>query len=114
MIGQTEPAIFDGATVRLFAGAARWMEAQAPRRGRHVADLLLFDAGRSIVSADLLAGFWREEAVDMDWLEDFLCDPATDRMIAILQSPPEEEEEEEILYSKTHLVTVGTEMDDGR
>ena len=67
------------------------------------------------------AGFWRDEAVEMDWLEDFLCNPATDEMVATLQaiaarrSAPEtrdEDEEEDMLFTKSMLVTTGTDMYD--
>ena len=110
---QAEVAVFDGAVVRMFA---RGWGVPAGRRDGHdtVVEQLLFEAGRSIVSMDLLAGFWRDEAAEMDWLEDFLCDPATDEMMAVLLAPPadEEEEEEEMLYSKSMLVTTGMEMSD--
>ena len=74
---------------------------------------MLFDAGQSMFSGDLIAGFWRDEAADLDWLEDFLCDPATDQMMAQLLAPPKEEdfEEEEMLFTKSQLVTTGMEMD---
>ncbi len=112
----TDLAVFDGAHVRMFAGFARWLAVQvALQRGRDVVvEQMLFDAGRSIRSADLLAGFWRDEAVEMDWLGDFLCDPETNQMMAVLQAPQEDEdeEEEEMLYTKSMLVTTGTDMYD--
>jgi len=114
MIEQRIPFALDGAIVRLFPGFARWRAVEAAARsGRDFeTEQMLFDAGRSILSVDLFAGFWRDEAGDMDWLEDFLCDPAVERMVADLQSPPEEEEEAEALYTKTYLVTVGNDMSD--
>ncbi len=116
MSGQAELAVFDGAIVRMFVGFARWRSVQAARRsGRELAvEQMLFEAGRSIVTADLFAGFWRDEAGEMDWLEDFLCDPAMDEMMGALQAPEKEEDfdEPEMLFTKTMLVTTGTDMYD--
>ena len=123
MSEQAGLAVFDGGTVRMFAGFARWRATQvALLSGRDIVmEQLLFDAGRSIKSADLFAGFWRDEAVEMDWLEDFLCDQATGEMMATLQAieaklrAPEkhdEDEEEEMLFTKSMLVTTGTDMYD--
>jgi hypothetical protein len=62
-------------------------------------------------SEDLVAGFWRDEAGDMDWLEDFVCDPHLMEMIGVLLAPEvEEEEEEEIHYSKRDLTTFGSDV----
>jgi hypothetical protein len=97
------------------SGGFAWWRAmtQAGRLGRSSdAEKMLFDAGRSIFSVDLFAGFWRDEASDMDWLEDFLCDPATDEMFEILVLPEtdEEEPEEEIHYDRRALVTLGSDV----
>jgi hypothetical protein len=114
MSGGVAPMAFEGETVRLFAGFAWWRAmTQQGRLGRcSDAEKMLFDAGRSILSADLFAGFWRDEAVDMDWLEDFLCDPATDEMFETLVLPEtdEEEPEEDIHYSRSQLATVGSDV----
>ena len=114
MTGQGTLAVFDGATVWMFAGFARWRATQAAlRHGRDLlVEQMLFDAGRGMFSGDLIAGFWRDEAVELDWLEDFLCDPAMDQMMARLLAPPKEEEfeEEEMLFTKSQLVTTGMEM----
>jgi hypothetical protein len=116
-----EQAVFDGGIVRMFAGFARWRVAQVALQRDVLVEQISFDAGHSIRSADLLAGFWRDEAVGMDWVEDFLCNPATYEMMATLQAmeirlrSPEmhgEEEEEEMLYTKSMLVTTGMDMAD--
>jgi hypothetical protein len=116
MAMQAGLAVFDGAHVWMFAGFARLRAALAVRRGEHelVIEQMLFDAGGSLRSGDLFAGFWRDEAVEMDWLEDFLCDPATDEMMTVLKAPPIEEsyENEEMLFTKTQLVTTGMGMAD--
>ena len=106
--------VFEGGVVRLFPGFARWRTTEVARSmGRVLAvEEMLFDAGKSMASADLLAGFWREDAAGMDWLEDFLCDPATEQLVLDLLAPPVEEEPEESLYTKSYLVTMGTEMSD--
>jgi hypothetical protein len=114
MTEQGALVVFDGATLWMFAGFARWRATQAARRaGRElIVEQMLFDAGRGMFSGDLLAGFWRAEAVGLDWLEDFLCDPATGQMMARLLAPPQDEafEEEEMLFTKSQLVTTGMEM----
>jgi hypothetical protein len=123
MTEQAELAVFDGGNVRLFAGFARSRAMQAAlRSGRDlVVEQMLFDAGRPIRSGDPFAMFWRDEAVEMDWLEDFLCNQGTVEMMASLQAieaklhAPEhqgEEEEEEMLFTKSMLVTTGMDMDE--
>jgi len=116
MTGPGGLAVFDGATVWMFAGFARWRAIQAARRrGRDLlVEQTLFDAGQSMFSGDLMAFFWRDEAAELDWLDDFLCDPATDQMMAQLLAPPKEDvfEEEEMLFTKSQLVTTGMEMSD--
>ncbi len=116
MTGHDGLAVIDGATVWMFAGFARWRAAQAARRDRRemLAEQMLFDAGRAMFSGDLFAVFWRDDAAELDWLGDFLCDPATDEMMAQIQAPPKEEsfEEEEMLFTKSALVTTGMEMSD--
>jgi len=108
------PAIFEGAVVHLLPGYACWRALSQGRRtgAPFGVDQMLFEAGRSLVSGDLFAGFWRDEAADMDWLEDFLCDPATEKMVLDLLAPPEEEEVVESLYTKTYLVTLGSDVMD--
>jgi hypothetical protein len=88
---------------------------QSGRQGRNSdAELMLFDAGRAIVSQDLFAGFWRDEAAGLAWIEDFLCDPHMEEMIAELLLPEtdHEEEEEEIHYSRRELATCGSDVMD--
>ncbi len=116
-------AVFDGGTVRMFAGFARWRATHAALGSARdlVVEQMLFDAGRSIRSADLFAGFWRDEAAEMDWLGDFLCHSGTAEMMAMLQALEdklkaperhEEDEEEEMLFTKSMLVTTGMDMDE--
>ena len=123
MTERADLAVFDGGNVRLFAGFARWRATEAARRsGRDlVIEHMLFDAGRPIRSADPFAMFWRDQAVEMDWLGDFLCNPAVAEMMATLRALEarlgapehhEEEEEEEMLFTKSMLVTTGMDMDD--
>jgi hypothetical protein len=109
-------AVFDGATAWMFAGFARWRAAQAARHhGRTlVAEEMLFDAGRGMCSGDPFDAFWRDEGVELDWLEDFLCNPVMTELMARVQAPPKEDEfeEEEMLFTKSQLVTTGMEMSD--
>jgi hypothetical protein len=121
MVEQARLAVFDGGIVRMFAGFARCRAAQAALQRDVLVEHISFDAGQSIRSADLLAGFWRDEAAEMDWVVDFLCNPATYEMMAGLQAneirlrSPEmhgEEEEEEMLFTKSMLVTTGMDMAD--
>ncbi len=73
-----------------------------------------FEAGGTIRTLDLFAAFWRDEAPAMDWLRHFLCDPATDALVERLANPPEDaDEEDEILYSRSQLATLGSEIIDG-
>jgi len=123
MTEQADLAVFDGGNVRLFSGFARWRAMEAAlRSGRDlVIEQMLFDAGRPIRSGDPFAMFWRDEAVEMDWLEDFLCNPVVGEMMTTLQAlevklkapeQHEEEEEEEMLFTKSMLVTTGMDMAD--
>jgi hypothetical protein len=82
------------------------------RKGRNSeAEDMVFDAGGAMRSEDLFAGFWRDEAGDMDWLEDFVCDPHMVELIGLLLAPEEDEEEEqEIHYSKRDLATFGSDV----
>ena len=123
MTEQAGLAVFDGGTVRMFAGFARCRATQAAMQsgGDVVVEQMLFDAGRPIRSADPFAMFWRDEAEEMDWLEDFLCNPAVATMLETLQALEaklrgpehhEEDEEEEMLFTKSMLVTTGMDMAD--
>jgi hypothetical protein len=108
------PVKLDGPKVQLFPGFAQSRAVSSPARLAQddVAEHFLFDAGGAIQSIDLFAGFWREEAVDMDWLEDFLCDVQLQQTIEVLMAPPEEEEEVEEMYSRRDLTTLGSEVID--
>jgi hypothetical protein len=109
------PMACDGARVRLFPGyAALRAGGRAGRQaGEDDADIMVFAASQGIVSADLLAGFWRHDAATMDWLADFLCDPDMDRLIVDLQVPDDEaEEEQEEIYDRRGLTTLGSDVMD--
>jgi hypothetical protein len=111
MSGSTVPMAFDGAQVRLFPGFAWWRSMHVSGlKGRNShAETLVFDAGSAMRSEDLVAGFWRDEAGDMDWLEDFVCDPHLVEMIGMLLAPEDDEEEEqEIYYSRRDLATLAS------
>jgi hypothetical protein len=113
MSGAVVPMAFDGALVRLFPGFAWWqaMNASGRKGWNSDAQYMVFDAGSAMRSGDLVAGFWRDEAGDMDWLEDFVCDPHLVDMIEVLQAPEEDEDEvEEIHYSKRELTTFGSDV----
>ena len=73
---------------------------------------ILFDAGRGIFSLDLLPAFWREEATQLDWLTHFLCDPAFDLLLAHLANPPEEDLEADVMFSRSQLATLGSDVMD--
>ena len=103
----------NGPTVRLTPARDASLARGPGQLGRDgVPGAVLFHAGGGIVGLDLFAAFWREEALAMDWLVDFLCDPEMDALIAVLSNPAEEEDEEEILYSKRQLTTLGSEVMD--
>jgi len=114
MISHAVPVKLDGPVVQLFPGFAQSRAVSSPARiGQDdVAEHFLFDAGGAIQTTDLFAGFWRNDAVDMDWLEDFLCDVQLQRTIEVLMAPPEEEEEVEEIYSRRDLTTLGSEVVD--
>jgi len=108
------PVAIEGPMVRMFAGFDWWRSMTVTGRfGRNSdAEIMLFDAARSIVSADLFAGFWRDEARGMDWLQDFLCDPHMGEMVESLLAPEidEEEVEEEFHYDRRALCTLGSDV----
>jgi hypothetical protein len=107
------PYVLDGSLARLMPAGARSLAAGPGRLGRGgAAAAVLFDAGAEIGGQDLFAGFWRDEATDMDWLEDFLCDAATDDFFDKLAHPPAPEEEPEEMYAKAQLTTLGSDVVD--
>ncbi len=114
MIGAAVPVRVDGPTIKLFPGFSRSLAVSGPARLSQniLAEQLVFDAGRSIRQIDLFRLFWRDEAIEMDWLEDFLCNPDMERFIQTLLNPPPEEEEAEELYSKRDLSTLGSDVVD--
>ena len=77
-----------------------------------IAAVVLFAAGNGIYTLDLFTAYWADEAPGLDWLRDFLCDPATDAFLDRLARPPDEEDEPEILYTRSQLVTLGSEVID--
>jgi hypothetical protein len=107
------PYVLDGVLARLMPGDRRSLAIGPGRLGRGgAAEAVLFDAGATIWTTDLFAGFWRDEASDMDWLGDFLCDKAMDNFIETLASPPAEEDEPEEMYAKAQLTTLGSDVVD--
>jgi len=113
MSGSVVPIGLEGAKVRLLPGFAWWRALNlSGRLGRNLdAENMLFDAARSIRSADLVAGFWRDDAGDMDWLDDFLCDPTMAGMIEVLNAPQEDEDDEpEIHYNRKDLAQFGSDV----
>ena len=78
-----------------------------------VASAVQFAAGSGVYNLDLFAAFWADEAPGLDWLRHFLCDPAMDTFLERLAHPPEEEEEPDILYTRSQLTTLGSEVMDG-
>jgi hypothetical protein len=113
MSGSVVPIGLEGAKVRLLPGFAWWRALMTHGlAGRNsVAEDMVFDAARSIRSADLVAWFWRDEGGDMDWLDDFLCDPIVAGMIEDLIAPEEDEEvEPEIYYSRKDLAQFGSDV----
>ncbi len=102
-----------GAQARLVPGRAGSLAVGPGRLGRGgAAAVVVFDAAAKIASQDLFAGFWRDEATDMDWLGDFLCDTAMDEFFERLANPPAEEEEPEEMYARAQLTTLGSEVVD--
>jgi hypothetical protein len=112
MSQQALPMACEGTRVRLLPGYAKLrIGARAGRQsGEEEADNMLFAAGRGIGASDLIAGFWRDEATSMDWLEDFLRDPDMARLILDLQEDNEEEEEvREEHYDRRGLCQFGAD-----
>jgi hypothetical protein len=108
------PVACEGTRVRLFPGYAKLrIGGRAGRQsGEEEADIMLFAASQGLVSADLIAGFWRDDAAGMDWLEDFLRDPDMARLILSLQGEDAAEEEEEApeeYYDRRGLGTLGAD-----
>jgi hypothetical protein len=74
--------------------------------------VMIFDAGETCRSHDMVARFFGEEIDLLHWLEDYLVDRETLNMFARLDDPNsahEPEGEEEILYDKKALVDIDGE-----
>jgi hypothetical protein len=116
MTGPVVPLALEGARVRLFPGFGWWRAVQGSGQfGRNAdAEMMLFDAGSALLSQDLFAGFWRDEAMDLDWLGDFVRDPAMHGMIELLHGATEADEADdgEEMYSRRDLATLGSDMRD--
>ena len=107
------PYVLDGLIARLAPARGASLAFGPGQRGRDAGGSILFAAGTGIWTLDLLPAFWRDELPGMDWFRDFLCDPEMDEFLAHLANPPPEEEEPEMMYSKSQLATVGSDvMDD--
>ena len=70
--------------------------------------VMIFDAGKTCLSHDMVARFFGEEIDLLQWLEDYLRDRETLNMFARLDenSAHDPDGEEEILYDKKALVDV--------
>ncbi len=106
------PYVLDGLVARLSPALGASLALGPGQRGRDAGGSILFAAGAGIWTVDLLESFWRDELPGMNWFADFLCDPATDEFLATLANPPAEEEEPEMMYSKSQLATVGSDVMD--
>ena len=104
------PFVLDGMAARRAPARGASLALGPGQRGRDPGACILFDAGAAIATQDLFAAFWRDELPVMDWFDDFLCDEAMDVFLARLANPPPEEEEPEMMYSKSQLATVGSDV----
>jgi hypothetical protein len=68
--------------------------------------VLIFNASQSGRTIDLVKQFYAEEIHSLDWLEDYLRDPAITHLVRDLISPPEEEEEPEEFLLKNMVTSV--------
>ncbi len=72
--------------------------------------VMLFDAGESCRSRDMVIRFFAEEIDQLLWLEDYMMDPT---LLAVgaaeVDAPPGIEEEDESLYMKDVLTTTDTD-----
>jgi hypothetical protein len=74
------------------------------------ASVMIFDVGHGMLDTDLVTRFFDEDADGLEWVRDFLCDPAMDRTIERLVRPEDEEEEFEVpeeLYSRSETAQFG-------
>ena len=75
------------------------------------AGAVVWHAAIGIHGQDLIAGFWREEAGDIDWLKGYLCDPTMVNLFETLAEPENPFDEAEELYSSKSMNSLGSEMD---
>jgi hypothetical protein len=68
--------------------------------------ILIFNASQSGRGVDLVKQFYAEEITGLDWLEDYLRDPATTHLVHDLLTPQEEEEEQEEFMLKSMVLSV--------
>lgn len=74
-------------------------------------DVLLFDAAYGWPQGDMVARFWREEFLHLDWLRDFIRDDKVVVMFDKMDDSIEIEEEDHDMWSKADLQNLATEMD---
>jgi hypothetical protein len=80
------------------------------RLGRDGAEgVLIFNASQSGRAIDPIKQFYAEELAGLDWLEDYLRDPATTLLVRDLITPPEAEEEPEEFLLKNMVTSVEPE-----
>ena len=104
------PYAVDGLLTRLAPAAGASLACGPGQRGRDAGGSILFAAGAGIYRLDLFAAFWRDEPPRMNWFTDFLCDAEMDAFLFRLANPPPEEQEAEMMYSKSQLATVGSDV----
>jgi hypothetical protein len=69
--------------------------------------VMIFDAGETCRSHDMVARFFGEEIDSLHWLEDYLLDLDLLNMFARLETAVHEpDDEEDVLYDKKALVDV--------
>jgi len=72
--------------------------------------VMIFDAGQSCRSHDMVARFFGEEIDLLHWLEDYLIDRDMLNIFARLEAAEHEpDDEEDILYDKKALVNIDSD-----
>ncbi len=77
------------------------------------AGVMIFEVGRSMMSADPVARFFVEDVPSLEWLRDFLCD--TDVVDKIHLAEALEDDEESVVeevYSRADMANMSATIDD--
>ncbi len=99
--------VLDGAAARLNPGIGRSLATGPGQLGRAgAAGVVVWNASTDIVPQDLIAGFWRDEAGQIDWLTGYLCDAETIEVFEVLGQPERPFDEPEELYSRASMNTL--------